>query len=58
MWNAERMNGSEKLTRVPRRDAGGQGEHVDEEQEDSGSPTRRREPSYKYCPGEGKLIKK
>lgn len=57
MWDAEGMNGSEKLTRVPWRNAGGKSEHVDEQEDDSGGPTRRRKPSYRFYPGEEKLIK-
>ena len=57
MRDTERTDGSEKLTRIPQSDAGGEGEHIDEQQEDGGGPARRRESSYRECPSEEKLIK-
>jgi hypothetical protein len=57
MWDAERADGGEKLTRVPERDAGGEGHHVDEQQEDRGGPSRGRKASYLVNPSEEKLIK-
>ena len=46
MRDAKRVNGSEELTRIPQRYAGGKGEHVDKEKKYGGRPTRRRKPSY------------
>src|SRR6478736_3175029 len=41
------MNCRQKLTRVPQRYAGRKGEHVNEQQQYGGRPTRRRKPSYR-----------
>ena len=46
MWNPKGMDGGQKLARVPKRYARGEGEHVDEQEEYGGRPTRRGEPSY------------
>src|SRR6266849_3355341 len=47
------MDGRQKLARIPERDARGEGEHVDEQKEYGGSPTRRWESSYRDRPGKG-----
>ena len=46
MRDAQRVNGSEELTRIPKRYARGKGEHIDKQEEYGGRPTRRRKPSY------------
>ena len=46
MRDAERMNGGKELARIPKRDARGEGEHIDKQEQYGGRPTRRRKPSY------------
>ena len=46
------MDGGKELARIPERDARGEGEHVDEQQQYGGRPTRRGESSYRERLGE------
>src|SRR5215210_5675363 len=57
MWNTERADSSEKLTRIPERYAWSEGEHIHEQQEDGGRPARRGKSSYLERPGNEKLNK-
>jgi hypothetical protein len=46
---SEGVDRGKKFTRVPQRDAGGKGEHVDKKQDRGRRPTRRGKASYRSC---------